>query len=255
MDYRLTLNTPDWLDKSLGAITKAMVNDKHDYIARTSGAASAGQWVTILRIAYNFADKTLGWEGRNPAKGIETAPIKARQVVWTSEQLHNFLAAARAYNESLYWHDYFLIVAGTGMRRGNVCNMEWKEISGEVWTIPEQVQDRCGTQGPSGAGGHGCAGAAEKWLALCVPFHLWAGAASRSILDFSANQRICKAAGISGVTIHDLRRTLGSRLAAKVPLLPVVAKVLGHKTINTTMKWYAVIADSVAREALLSLIT
>ncbi len=51
--YRLTLNTADWMDKSLGAITNAMVNDKDDYIARTSGAASAGQWVTILRIAYN----------------------------------------------------------------------------------------------------------------------------------------------------------------------------------------------------------
>ena len=67
-----------------------------------------------------------------------------------------------------------------------------------------------------------------------------------------AFQRICRAAGVSGVTIHDLRRTLGSRLAAKVPL-QVVAKVLGHRTVDTTMRSYAVIADSVAKDALLSL--
>ena len=208
--------------------------------------------VTMLRIVYNYADNNLGWDGKNPAKGVETAPAIPRQVVWTTEQLGNFLVCAKAYDESLYWHDFLLVVARTGMRRGNVATMEWREIGGTVWTIPaskfktkvehkahlvpevmEALERRKKDNDTQwvfpGATGNG---------PLCEPY--------------AAFNKICRAAGISGVTIHDLRRTLGSRLAAKVPLA-VVAKVLGHRTINTTMKSYAVIADAVAREALLGL--
>ena len=153
----------------------------------------------------------------------------------------------------------FPVIAGTGMRRTNCCQMEWSELDlvAAVWTIPAEKfknkephrvhltpavmaaiarrravgWDECQWGFPSPTSFDGD-----------VPLHS----------PIQAFYRICKAAKVKGVTIHDLRRTLGSRLAARVPL-QVVAKVLGHKTITTTMKSYAVIADSVARDALLGL--
>ena len=227
-----------------------MVNDRHDEISKKSGAVSAARFVTVMKVLYNFADKSLGREGRSPARGVETAPARARQVIWADNELNRFLAAAEA--DDPYWHDYFTIVARTGMRRGNVCAMEWSEITGETWIIPatkfktkvthtvhlvpavQQALERR-------KGQH------ERWV-----FPSITGTGGPLHDPYPAFERICRKAGVSGVTIHDLRRTLGSRLAAKVPL-PVVAKVLGHRTINTTMRSYAVIADDVARCAIMSL--
>jgi integrase len=193
----------------------------------------------------------MGYEGKHPGRGVEVASGKARQVVWSPAQLQAFLDAAAADNE--YWHSYFTIVAHTGMRRSNVAAMEWAEITiGQAqWVIPASkfknkeahtvhlvpavlaaLEQRKGSD--------------TRWVFPGV------AKAGHLVDPYPAFQRICAAAGITGVTIHDLRRTLGSRLAARVPL-PVVAKVLGHKTINTTMRSYAVIADSVARDALMAL--
>jgi integrase len=146
------------------------------------------------------------------------------------------------------------------MRRTNCCTMKWCEIdfSSGTWTIPAskfKTKVR-----------HIVNLVPEVIAALnlrraetpadCPWVFLSPTMPGRPISDpSSAKQRICRAAGIpatGGVTIHDLRRTLGSQLAARVPLA-VVAQVLGHKSINTTMRAYAVIDNSTARDALMAL--
>ena len=46
--------------------------------------------------------------------------------------------------------------------------------------------------------------------------------------------RICKRAGIEGVTIHDLRRTAGAWLAANGASIPMIGKMLGHADLRAT---------------------
>lgn len=47
-------------------------------------------------------------------------------------------------------------------------------------------------------------------------------------------QRTCKAVGIQGARIHDLRRTMGSRQAKTGAGLPVIGKNLNHKNQSAT---------------------
>lgn len=249
----LMLHAADWLARPLGEITKAMVNDRHDEVSKKSGPAAGARFVVVVRTLFNFADNNLDYAGRNPAKGVETAPSKPRQVVWSENQQAAFMQAAEG--DDPYYADLFTVIAGTGMRRGNCCAMEWSEINGDTWTIPADKFKTGITHSVY------LTPAVQQALARRKNNSRWVFPSpsvvdgSASLADpYSAFQRICAAAGVSGVTIHDLRRTLGSRLAAKVPL-QVVAKVLGHRTINTTMRSYAVIADSVARDALMSLQT
>ena len=56
-------------------------------------------------------------------------------------------------------------------------------------------------------------------------------------------------AGVPDVTIHDLRRTLGSWLAASGESLTLVAKVLNHSSISTTQV-YARLSLEPVRKAL-----
>ena len=51
-------------------------------------------------------------------------------------------------------------------------------------------------------------------------------------------QRVCKAARIGDLTIHDLRRTMGSWQAAAGASLTIIGKSLGHANESST-KIYA----------------
>lgn len=138
LKYWAGLYSTDWFDRPIAEITKGMISVRQDKIAASRGGQAAARWIMVLNIHYTFADKNLDYEGRNPARGIEKAPRRARQVVWTEEQVSGFLAAARTYDSTLYWHDFFLIIARTGMRRGNLCKMEWTSLdaASRTWTIP-----------------------------------------------------------------------------------------------------------------------
>jgi len=46
--------------------------------------------------------------------------------------------------------------------------------------------------------------------------------------------RICARAEVHGVTIHDLRRTLGSWLVAQGTSLPIIGRALGHRSQAST---------------------
>jgi integrase len=62
-------------------------------------------------------------------------------------------------------------------------------------------------------------------------------------------RRLCRKAGLSDVTIHDLRRTLGSRMAIAGVNLPTIGRVLGHLNLNAT-RIYARLDIEAARRAL-----
>jgi integrase len=60
--------------------------------------------------------------------------------------------------------------------------------------------------------------------------------------------RVCKAAGLKGVRIHDLRHTHASILVSSGLSLPVIGKILGHTQASTTHR-YAHLADEPLRAA------
>ena len=59
---------------------------------------------------------------------------------------------------------------------------------------------------------------------------------------------ICKAAGITGLRVHDLRHSYASFLVSTGHGLPVIKDLLGHTQISTTMR-YAHLFDEVTRKA------
>ena len=62
-------------------------------------------------------------------------------------------------------------------------------------------------------------------------------------------KRVCKKAGLEGICIHDLRRTVGSWLAQSGSSLHLIGTVLNHTNQSTTMT-YARYAPDQRREAL-----
>ncbi len=61
-------------------------------------------------------------------------------------------------------------------------------------------------------------------------------------------RRICKAAGITGLRIHDLRHSYASHLVSAGFSLPVIGALLGHSQPGTTFR-YAHLLDDPLRQA------
>lgn len=59
---------------------------------------------------------------------------------------------------------------------------------------------------------------------------------------------VCKAAGISGLRMHDLRHSFASMLVSSGLSLPTIGALLGHTQPSTTHR-YAHLADNPLREA------
>jgi integrase len=230
--------TPTWIELTLGDVTRHMVNAEHEKIS----APVAGHfWVRSLRTLFQFAINQLDYPGRNVAAGIDTTPSKPRSRVLSTTELEEFLQRALS-QEGTYWHSYFFVLAHTGARKSNLAQMKWADVDLDAgkWVIPAGefktkvahtvylsplvVQCLRGRQ----LDGHN-----RVWPGMKNPYHVFARLRQGSY------------------TLHDFRRSFGSRLANNGVPVQVVAKLLGHSTIATTMKHYINVSDDAARAALL----
>jgi integrase len=229
-------HSPEFLSMGLHQITKPLIHEKH---GRIGGPVAGHYWVKAIRTLFNFAINQLDYPGKNTAKGVDTTPSKPRTRVLTPAELDAFLA--RAKEESEYWHSYFYVLAHTGARRDNVEQMRWQDLDlvKGVWVIPashfktKEAHTVHLTPGVVAALQGRTVEGARVWPRTA---HTW------NVFD--------KLRGGADYTMHDFRRTVGSRLASKGVNLQTVAAILGHKTVSTTMRHYTVVDEAAIRAAL-----
>ena len=173
------------------------------------------------------------YTGENPATGIELFPEEKRdRFVQPHELPRLFEALDEEPNPDV--KTAFLVALLTGARRGEVLAMRWADVNLDqaVWRIPHTKARR------------------PHWLPLpqsvvallqALPRlegcpYIFPGRRGRNHLVNIAKawQRIRTRAGLSGIRIHDLRRTLGSWLAASGASLPLIGRALNHTQVSTT---------------------
>jgi integrase len=212
--------------------------DKETRAVTYVSGTTANRILALISAVYNFAISrdlcTI-----NPAKGVKKNTEQSRDRFLQADELPRFFKAVEK-EENPVVRDFIFVSLFTGARRQNVCEMAWKDISFErkEWRIPRTknndpqiiplgkevmkiLKDRLKEQSfgsrikspyvfpSSGRNGH-----------LAEPRKGW--------------QRVLKAAGITNLRIHDLRRTFGSWQAITGASLIVVGKSLGHKSPQAT---------------------
>ena len=236
----------DYLQKTMGnhkltAITR-------DMIARVlSGAEKAGKSVATVRniraLASGMFGKAIEWGylEANPAQGVKVTGKKvSRDRFLQADELPRFFAAvAEEPNDTM--RDFILLALLTGARRANLCAMHWRELNLKtgVWRIPRTKNDepQSVTLCPEAvvileARKHATAGG------FVFP---GAGESGHMQEPKKAVMRVMERAGIpygrndpNGVTLHDLRRTLGSWQARTGASLAIIGKSLNHKSQQAT---------------------
>lgn len=235
-----------WFTRRLSDITRNEIHKLHSKLGVENGKTQANRVLERIRNMYNKAIEW-GWEGENPAFGIKKYKEVSRDRFLNAEELPRFFEALEKESELI--RDFFQIALFTGARKTNVLMMKWSEIDMHLrtWRIPDTKNgepqvlpltddafeilkrrkkdaDNIWVFPGTGEEGH-----------LVDPKKAWL--------------RIVKRAELDDLRIHDLRRTLGSWLAASGVSLPIIGKTLGHKSSQSTQIYARLNLDPV-RESL-----
>lgn len=201
---------------------------------KLGGHRTANKAVALLRRIYNYNKLP------SPMKPgvVELFKENARERFLAPNELKRFFAAL-AEEQDIVGRDFLELAIFTGMRSSNVKSMEWSEISFDegTWTIPAT---KAKADKPI------VVALVPPALAILKRRHtenVKSKEPSRYVLNRGkghiveakyVKRRVCKAADIANLTIHDLRRTLGSWQAAGGTSLPIIGKSLGHRSLAAT---------------------
>lgn len=185
-----------------------------------------------------------GIVSRNPASGIrKNAGRKLNRFLSVDEirRLNQTLdqwVSARPKNSQNA--DIVRLLLYTGCRRGEILNLQWREVHGDTLHItnaktgPRRVflnrsaQELIARQPRMGS----------LWV---FPSPLDSTRPRKDINAFWIAIRKC--AGLDDVRLHDLRHTVTSQAVLQGVSLPVVARLLGHSKAVMTLRVYSHVAD------------
>ena len=219
-------------NKKLSAITRKTIADLHGRIGETAPIA-ANRLLALLSSVFGRAVEFGLWEGANPCIGIRKFPEETRDRFLSADELRRFFEALES-EPNTTTRDFVLVALLTGARRSNVLEMKWADLDLEAatWRI-----------GRTKNGTPQTVALVEPVVELLRERRRQAssvfvfpgrGRTGHLVEPKKGWSRICKAAGIEGARIHDLRRTMGSWQAMTGASLPVIGKSLNHKSQSAT---------------------
>lgn len=235
--------------KDLRAVRRADVARLHNDIGQET-PVEANRVLALVSVVLNKAEE---WgflpEGHpNPASGVQSFREKSRDRYLKPREVKR-LAAELEKVESPYVRAVVWLYLLTGARKSELLSLRWEDVDLEAREIrfPETK-----------AGGAHTVPLSDPAVEILQNLprekgnpHVFPGRRKGSHLTSIRNdwRDVRKAAGLQDITLHDLRRTVGSWMASAGVSLHVVGDVLGHADPSTT-KVYARLAEDAPRRAL-----
>ena len=223
--------------------------------------ATADKWRATINAIYTWGAKK-GLVLDNPAAGIDSA-FDAKGAQRTNylrgDELLRFWKALEADHDA-DTRDALLLLLYTGQRRGNVLAMRWSDVDLEhgIWTLGAADTKQRAAQSTPLTGQAGAilqrrrAGAATGFVFPATRVARIKDGVARELNTMSEARlrdawiRICAAAELKDLRIHDLRHTAGSWLARLGANTAVRQKALGHQTSAMAEKYAHLELDPVA---------
>ncbi|MHB1608541.1 MAG: site-specific integrase [Acidiferrobacter thiooxydans] len=228
-----------WRESTLGPRALASIRGKdiaqavRDFGARGLAPNTIRIHLALLSHLFNTARTAWGMESlTNPVdlvKGQRPKLPGGRTRRLVGDDLPRLLAAAQAYGGEI--GPLITWAIETAMRRGEIAAMRWDHLDrkARVLLIPET---KTGT--PRRVPLSTAALGVLDQLPRRIDGRVW-GMRPDSISQ--AFERVCGAAGIEGLTFHDLRHEATSRLFEKGLNPMQVAAITGHKTLQMLKRY------------------
>lgn len=232
---------------SAAQITRAKVAEIHREIGERH-KPMANRCVQLLRRVWRWAERAEILGGDNPTAGLRMYPERPRSRFVYPEEAERFLAALAAPETPGYLRDFVELALSTGARKSSILAMRWEDLHGDSWHV----------RGATTKTG-------EALVLPLLPLALAALARRREAVPVSCPlvfpslldptrplhnprdtwARLRQRAGLEDLTIHDLRRTLGSYMSMEGVSMTLVGRALGHKSQASTQVYAQVLTEPV----------
>jgi integrase len=263
----------------LQRLSPAQLNAFYRYLLSEAGKDGQGLAPKTVRNVHNILHRALkdavrwGYLIRNVAEAADPPKGKSAEMrVWSPDQLRAFLEHVRQDHLYAFW----LLVATTGMRRGELAGLRWADVDLEAGRLSVRqprvvVGNQPQSSEPKTARGRRSlaldpvtvsglrrhrARQLEQKLAVGARYQdsglvfTWLDGSPIHPLRFSRwFEQHAHRAGLPKIRLHDLRHSYASAaLAAGVPA-KVISERLGHATIAVTMDIYSHVLPGLDRDA------
>jgi len=249
-DYRSIVEAhlvPRFGAERIEDITPAMIEGWRASFGPHLAARTKNKWLVVLHGIFRRA-QTVWKLPINPVAGIEKHRQRSSgdiDVFSPEEVLALVRAASDAQDAAIY-----LTAAFTGLRRGELLALRWRDIdfvgqairvrasyAGGQVTSPKSGKVRSVPMAPDVATALAGLGQRERWtgdddlvFVGTVGGHVDGSALRRRYVD------TLQRAGLRPLRFHDLRHTFGTRMIAKADIRRV-QEWMGHADVQTTMKY------------------
>jgi integrase len=221
------------------------VDALHRKITRSGSTYAANRCIAVLSKMFSLAVR---WRmrGDNPCHGIEKNPESKRKRYLSADELVRITGALAKYQDRQA-ADIVRLLLLSGARRGEVLGMRWADVdlSTGVWSKPgSTTKQRTDHVVPLSAPARAVlSGIAERHARehpkKPLGEYVFPGNGnSGHVVEIKKPWRhLCKAAGITGLRVHDLRHSFASQLASGGASLPLIGALLGHSNPSTTHRY------------------
>lgn len=231
-EYTIKRLLPAFGHLMLAEITTELVSDYRDERLKSVRPATVYQELALMRRMFNVARREWKWTKENPVSDLSfSVGNKNARDRWLTLEEERLLLS-KAANPS--WLRPLLIVAlHTGMRRGEILDLMWRDLDFNRRLITIQKSKNGEKRGIP----------MSQTVFLCLKNWGRVVDISGRVFPFAvrslraAFEKTLEKAGIENFHFHDLRHTFATRLVQKGVDLYKVKELLGHKTINMTMRY------------------
>jgi integrase len=236
-DYRWILQNvirPALGQRKVASLEFADIDKLHRQVTKERGAYQANRSLAVLSKMCSLAERWQ-WRTGNPCKGVPRNDEAKRKRYLSDVELAR-LTKALAEHDDRDAADIFRLLLLTGARRGEVLAARWADfdLRSGTWTKPgATTKTRTDHVVP-------LSGPARQMLAAREHTSEWVfpSRTGGHRVDVKSNWlRVCKAAKISGLRVHDLRHSFASQLASSGASLTLVGALLGHTNPITTSRY------------------
>lgn len=239
----INTHTKMFFNRKISQIKRQEIEALHLKLKKNSSGYLANKVITFIKAIYNKSIEW-GWLGINPASRIKKFPEKSRSRFIQPEEMPRFLKALNSLGDQDY-QDFIWLLLLTGSRKSKVMSMKWEDISWfqSSWSIPDTKNGDTVTlplmdKAIDLLKLRWQAAQEQAELYKVVPIFVFPAlraTAGHIFFPYRKWNDLLKAAQITNLRIHDLRRTLGSYQAINGASLQIIGKSLGHRSTQATM--------------------
>lgn len=226
---------PTFGAQPLDRISRAAVHRWFDRYSRTA-PGGANRTLDVLLQILNHA-VACGVLAGNPARGV-TRNRRPRPTRFLSraevDRLHAALDAHRPRGSGRQQADVIRLLLLTGCRKSEIVRLRWTEVADDALHLADTKT------GPRtvflNAQARAVLARQPRTEDACYVFPAAGGGSARS-LHLSLWRTARRRAGLDDVRLHDLRHTFASHAVLRGAPLPVVSRLLGHRSPRMTLRY------------------